>query len=100
MKIQLVIGNDTEDGDVAARIACRLPFADASHVVLDAPCPSCGAGHCTLRGRDQHHSHNTYLAIAVAQCCDKPVGRLEVTVETLFGIEEDRRVLNGPWRVY
>lgn len=37
-----------------------------------------------------------------AECsrCRQPVGRLVVRVPTMFGLDEDARVLAGPWKVY
>lgn len=93
MKIALVIGE--------RRIDARLPYQGADHVLVDETCPDCEHDAPTkLRGRDQRHSHSKYHAIAVALCCGARIGQLEVEVQTVFGIEEDRRVLAGPWRVY
>jgi len=95
MKITLV----TDSGE---RLSMREPYPDAGHVVpskdIDTPCPHCElplqarcpvftTGHDTMRGR--------------AVCaCGEGVGTLTVKVETIFGIEEDNRVLNGRCRVY
>jgi hypothetical protein len=33
--------------------------------------------------------------------CDAPIGRIKVELTgTLFGLEEDSRVINGPWKVF
>lgn len=44
--------------------------------------------------------HDTYTSNASCFDCDAPVGRLVVTVDTIFGIEEDEAVLHGRPRVY
>lgn len=80
------------------------PFDGADHAVVEgikecvwckAPAPFKIAG----AGR-RIESHDTYAADAVAVCCKSWVGTLRVQVDTLFGIEEDERVLRGRCRVY
>jgi hypothetical protein len=94
MKIRLHIS------DQPAR-ACRTPFEDADHVLVEGACPECGAEPFKARGLGRRvAAHDTYAAHAVGLCCRKPVGELRTTVSTLFGIDEDERVLNGPWRIY
>jgi hypothetical protein len=84
-----------------AQRKCRLPFQGADHVVTDGKCPACGAHPFGVRGLGKRiTSHDTYAADAVGTCCGKPVGELRVTLSTLFGLDEDERVLSGPWKVY
>lgn len=100
MRITFIIGNDTLRTD-GRRIVAQLPYANADHVVVDMACPSCAHdAPLKLRGRNQYHDHDTYHATAVALCCRTAVGKLEVKVSTVFGIDEDERVTRGPWRVY
>lgn len=97
MKITLVIG----DGEDARSIIARLPYENADHVVLDESCPNCEHEPCRVRGRGtQWHGHDTHYAVGFALCCNAQLGRIEVKVSTIFGIEEDRRVLEGRHRVY
>jgi hypothetical protein len=69
---------------------------------LAAQCPLCGAEPCDVVGTgmtigsDDRH----YRASAVALCCDRPLGELRAYPDTLFGLEEDERVLHGRPRVY
>lgn len=47
------------------------------------------------------HDFDTHYCGAIALCCGKKLGRIEVKMETIFGIDEDRRVLEfGRVRVY
>lgn len=83
-------------------LAAKVPFAGADHVVIElSACPLCkGAAPLKVKGANRHHDHDTHYADAIALCCGKPVGTIRVKVDTIFGIEEDRRVLNGRARVY
>jgi len=83
----------------------RLPFSGCPHVVLDAPCPACGAEHpegTQVQGGDAVPSEDdrAYEAVAMAVCCRGRVGILRVEMETLFGVREDEAVLNSRARVY
>lgn len=92
----------------AGRYNANVPFEGADHVVVGGvdKCPSCGR-ECEketpfkVRGTGNHPiDHDTFSANAVALCCGAWVGTIRVKVDTIFGIEEDRRVLNGRCRVY
>jgi hypothetical protein len=37
---------------------------------------------------------------AICYQCQKPIGRIRVVFDTLFGLDEDNRVLNSRCRVY
>jgi hypothetical protein len=85
---------DTDDRRHPAAIAENGEF-----VTIDR-CSSCQAEHLAVRGTGiTHHDHDTYYARAVAACCGACL-RMETKVSTLFGIEENRAVLNGRPRVY
>ena len=77
---------------------------DSQAATFDVPCPHCGVRPLRARGRGIHaREHAAYVAyVADADCvvCSKPVGVLRVEVSTIFGIDEDERVLNGRCRVY
>jgi len=109
MKITIVLDNGT-------RHKARLPYEGAHHIELRiAKCPhGCGAICDALDATGaamppfikvagsgiKHTSRDTYFADAIALCCRRKIGTIETQVDTVFGIEEDERVLNGPWRVY
>lgn len=77
------------------------PFPKADHVVLTIPCPFCGVEPMKARGvGGMVKSHDSYRSDAITTCCGKPLDWIKATFDTIFGLEEDERVLNGPWRVY
>jgi hypothetical protein len=73
-----------------------------THVVFDVACPGCKASPTKVAGvkGTMTHNHDTYRADAGCLECQAPMGHLETKVDTIFGIEEDRAVLNGRCRVY
>ena len=79
--------------------ACQVD--GGQRVEIETPCPRCSATPCKLRGAgDYAETHDTMAVDAKASCCGAIVGRLVVTVDTIFGIAEDRAVLCGRPRVY
>ena len=81
--------------------ALRPLGASALVLGLDA-CPRC-------KRREEVHvqgsgeritGHDTVEADGFARCCGQRLGTITATVPTVFGLEEDARVLAGPWRVY
>lgn len=76
----------------------KLPYDGAAFVEVATPC-ACG---CTsiAGGGQSIESHDTYRAAAHCTKCRKPRGVLRVKMSTIFGVEEDERVLAGPWKVY
>lgn len=94
MKITLTIADVVLDAE--------LPYPHADHVTADMFCPSCkAAAPLKVSGKGNHiESHDTYAARAVALCCRKEIGTIRATMSTIFGVEEDERVLNGRARVY
>lgn len=80
----------------------KAPFAGAAYVVVDGVCPHCKAEPFNVAGVKGTlvRGHDTYTADAGCVGCNVPTGKLVITVNTLFGIEEDERVLNGRCRVY
>jgi hypothetical protein len=79
-------------------IPARLPYPTATFVEVDFPCSGCGSKQ--VAGGTPTRGHDTYTAPAVCVDCRAACGTLVATVSTLFGIEEDERVLNGRPRVY
>lgn len=64
-------------------------------------CPCCRAVPFRVAGEGQEREgHDTYAARARCIDCDKHVGTVHARVDTIFGIEEDERVLHGRCRVY
>lgn len=77
------------------------PADGATSVHVPGKCPSCGASEFRVSGGEQSiDGHDTYAAPARCLDCHARVGQLRVKVNTLFGLEEDERVLNGRARVY
>lgn len=98
MKITLT----DRDGRV---LVAKQPHEHADRVIVEAgACAKCKLAPLVVRGLgmtiDPEASHDTYRADAVCCGCDAPAGVLRVKVSTIFGIEEDERVLNGRCRVY
>jgi hypothetical protein len=94
MKISLKMDEGTR--------AAKEPFKGSEHVVVEGACPNCDANPFKVAGfaGTRVETHDTIEAVAACLGCQTRVGKLVVKVDTIFGIEEDRRVLAGPWRVY
>jgi len=88
-------------GDVR-HAAAEAPRAGDAAVAFDAPCPACGAkAPILVAGCGTHTTtHDTFVASAKHVGCGERIGRIEAKVDTIFGIEEDERVLHGRARVY
>lgn len=91
------------------RRKCVVPYEGAKHVLADGCCPLClvdeaGFGRRVFKIAGGNPSASAddraWEATAVCLGCRKIVGTLRVETDTLFGVQEDERVLNGPWRVY
>lgn len=88
------------------KLVAKQPFPHADHVRVPTmtKCPACGVAHeegLPVMGSGNHiENHDTYKATALGKCCGKVLGVIRVKVSTIFGIEEDERVLNGRFRVY
>lgn len=82
------------------RHACTMPYDGADHVLSSVALP-CGCETRKIGGRGMTlESRDTYRAKAGCMVCGADVGTLRVEVSTVFGIEEDERVLNGRCRVH
>lgn len=83
-------------------IPCNLPYASAAYVVpTQAVVCSCSKAALQLQGGGiTHHDHDTYYAPVKCLACGVQLGELHAKVSTIFGIEEDDRVLHGRPRVY
>ncbi len=112
MKITIVL----DDG---SRYVAKLPYEGAPHCEVKLPlakacdCAKAEARKASARGPDvqaelfisgtgiKHQNHDTVFADAIALCCKRKIGTIETKLATLFGIEEDERVMSTPgWKVF
>lgn len=100
MRITLTSPGSQSWEDNIVQVAER-PYLDATFVRVPE-CPACKRKPADIQGKDPEWlDEATCQANAVCLDCGKPVGILQAIIGTLFGLEEDRRVLQlGPWRVY
>lgn len=84
------------------RLKATLPSEDADHVVVQSTCPVCKASPMKVAGvrGSMVRGHDTFTSDAGCIGCKTVLGRLVLTVSTIFGIDEDERVLGGRCRVY
>lgn len=82
----------------------RLEEPDSPRaLVVDAVCPMCGAVEWYVQGRGKRPGldDRSYDADAVSVCCGARAGTIRAGVDTIFGVTEDRNVLEmGRARVY
>jgi hypothetical protein len=79
-------------------------YANAPHVELEGgqSCPRCGDAPLRaagFKGRPEEKDGATFAACG-CYACGKHVGTIKVELLSIFGEEEDQRVLNGKPRVY
>lgn len=78
-----------------------LPAPGSAFAVVEIDCPNCGEeGPIKVAGTTQVEEGRQIKSQAQARCCGRPVGELVLTEDSLWGIEEDRAVLEGRARVY
>lgn len=99
MKITMTM----EDGTTRE---CTIPYDGCDYVVVEGKCPNPACTHpdspfhvAGVKGT-MVKGFNTFTSDAGCIGCKTVSGKLVVTVDTLFGIEEDERVLRGRCRVY
>lgn len=82
-------------------LECVKRYHDAPTVdVPGVPCEACKRP-LSVRGlRCKETKPDTFEAEAVCADCQASAGTLIVTMGSIFGAEEDARVLGGPWKVY
>ena len=80
------------------RIKLKIPPPDSPAATAEIPC-ACGSFLVNGLGASIE-DRDTYVADAVCYDCRAARGKMRVVVDTIFGIEEDERVLNGRARVY
>lgn len=87
-----------------AKRPISTPFEGADHAVLEGAttCPACGSPAPVKLAGDGRRvaGHDAWEADAYALCCRERVGTIRAEASTIFGVEEDERVLNGRARVY
>mgnify|MGYP001607516784 CR=1 FL=1 len=94
------------EGAEAVECFARVPKAEAVWVQGEARCPCCGWQDKDMRSfalwsRQANTTSHTVTGAALCAKCAQPVGGdLVVELDTIFGREEDERVLNGRPRVY
>jgi hypothetical protein len=79
--------------------SCSLP-ENERWIDVNGCCPACKAKELRVIGEKarQEIGHDTVTAPAL--CCGAKIGTVHVTLSTIFGLEEDERVLHGRPRVY
>lgn len=96
MKITLIT-------EASEEIPLRLPYDGSEYVVADGKRCECGGDPltvCGARGTDREDDRGMIEAAAICARCRGILGTIRIEIQTLFGLEEDRRVLNGRPRVY
>lgn len=84
-------------------LTATVPYAGAAHVEVDAECPHCHVKPLHVAGvrGTEEEGFDTITAKAGCVGCRGLLGKLVVTMSTVFGIEEDRRVTeHSRCRVY
>ena len=100
MSAPLKVSLQTYDG---RSLKAAPPAPDSDHAVIEGQaCPSCKALPWRVQGHGRRPSEDDRALEADASCkaCGVPAGVLRVEVNTLFGVREDRAVLEGRCRVY
>lgn len=103
MKLSVLFHNESGLGDEKPREA-KLPWLDAAYLTVDGGCPRCRAPWLEIRGEtktktiDPETGH--LFATAYALCCLQPIGTLKVESQSLFGADEDAKVLAGRVKVF
>jgi hypothetical protein len=83
------------------RYKVTIPYEGCNFVIVpNQNCQHCGE-ELKVQGKGNHiASHDTYAANAHCVNCKKVIGELQVKVDTIFGLEEDERVLCSRYKVY
>lgn len=64
--------------------------------IASGACPGCGANpFCVVGGNKRIHNPNMLKADGRCKKCGDAVGYVFARVDTIFGLEEDRAVLDG-----
>lgn len=91
----------------SAVLEAREPFPGSGGVLCQRACPhgcedisETGSGLYAGASGTVTETERGMTGQAICVGCRKPVGTILVAYDTIFGIEEDRRVLHGRPRVY
>lgn len=84
------------DKELALETGEGAPTAKAK----GATCPACGVPLRVLGNGRRIGGHDFYTSNAFCAACRAQVGEVRAYVSTVFGLEEDERVLHGRCRVY
>ena len=82
------------------KVKAKLPYEHASDAVTDVQCPNGGHFLAAHGIGTPQVEYDTMTSPARCCGCGERIGTITVKVNTLFGIEEDERMLNGRFRVY
>ena len=74
----------------------------ADNAIVDGACPSCACEPFYVKGTHPRRMPDDRTLRSGGYClhCGDPVGWIYAQPDTLFGLEEDDRVLHGRCRVY
>lgn len=104
MEIKLHLPADRRTRNFKSRtVTCALPYTDASYVIAKGLECECSRGQDLMvsgMGVPLERTDRYIRSDAGCSRCGGKIGILTVTFDTLFGAEEDNRVLNGRCRVY
>ena len=80
----------------------ELPWQGCEWLKVEGKCRKCNAEPLRVKGDKRTQTEGPDALFAVAYCfdCNQPIGTLKVFRQTIFGEEEDERVLRGRPRVY
>ncbi len=106
MKITVNLHIDAQGRDVDGSSYDAAPsYAGAPHLEVDgASCARCGSTPLRVAGFKGAASTVTTADATYTACgcvaCNAHVGTIKREASSIFGEEEDARVLSGGWRVY
>lgn len=97
MRVTLTVQED----DVRATLPDSPHERGGDCALVAGACPRCRVEPFAVQGGGMHiESHDTYAADAACAACKARVGTLRARMSTLFGLEEDERVLGSCVKVY
>lgn len=92
IKCSLRVRNDLGGG--------KLALDETGAAFRGDSCPVCKRALHVRGAGKRIASRDTYEADGFCASCGAPLGTIVAQVSTIFGLEEDERVLAGPWKVY
>lgn len=86
------------------RIPMKLAHDGCEHVTSrdeTIKCPECAGAPLMIHGKGEGaRTRDSITQPAYCNYCGEVVGTIRAKFQTIFGIEEDNRVLNGRFKVY